>query len=98
MAYNRLLTLNQNLMKEREGGGTPNIIGAIRAGLAFQVKEKARSNMDIKQIEEDFLHRALERWSRNPNISILGNPQTERLPIVSFVIKHGQQLLHHGFG
>lgn len=80
----------------REEGGTPAIIESIRAGLVFQLKE-AVSEPAIKAREEDFIRRALRRWSQNPNIEILGNPDAARLSIVSVMIRHRNLYLHHDF-
>ena len=38
---------------------------------------------EIRRREHDFARRALASWGANPNIEILGNTATERLPIVS---------------
>lgn len=71
----------------REEGGTPAIIESIRAGLVFQLKE-AVGHTTIYERESVFVRRAIERWSHNPSISILGNKDAWRLSIVSFVILH----------
>ena len=73
----------------REEGGTPAIIESIRAGLVFQLKQSVGTST-IKEREEHFVRRAIERWSQNPNLWILGNPHLPRLSIISFVIRHGQ--------
>lgn len=83
-------------IEHREEGGTPDIIGAIRAGLAFALKESVGSEV-IREHEERFIRAAIESWSANPNIEILGNPEADRLSIVSFVIHHGARRLHHNF-
>jgi len=80
----------------REEGGTPDIIGSIRAGLAFQLKHNVGTDV-IGQRDETFVRRALASWSKNPNMHILGNPDLPRLSIISFVIRHGKQNLHHDF-
>jgi selenocysteine lyase/cysteine desulfurase len=81
----------------REEGGTPDIIGAIRAGLAFQLKQTVGVDA-IQEIEEALLARAVESWSADPTIEILGNLGAERLSILSFVIRHpGGNYLHHNF-
>jgi len=80
----------------REEGGTPDIIGSIRAGLVFQLKE-AVGYEAIYEREHDFIRRAIASWSANPNIYVLGNHDAWRLSIVSFVIRHGEQYLHHNF-
>jgi selenocysteine lyase/cysteine desulfurase len=82
--------------EHREEGGTPAIIESIRAGLAFRLKETVGVTT-IRALEHDFIRRAIDSWSRNPNIEILGNPDAERLSIVSFVIRHGDRTLHHNF-
>jgi selenocysteine lyase/cysteine desulfurase len=82
--------------EHREEGGTPAIIESIRAGLVFQLKE-AVGWQTIRAREEDFIHRAIESWSKNPNIGILGNRDAWRLSIVSFVVRHGARYLHHNF-
>jgi selenocysteine lyase/cysteine desulfurase len=84
--------------EHREEGGTPAILESIRCGLVFQLKEQV-GVPSIREREESFIHRAIERWSKHPNIEILGNPNAERLSIVSFVIRYGAtgQHLHHNF-
>ncbi|HEU4916808.1 MAG TPA: aminotransferase class V-fold PLP-dependent enzyme [Acidimicrobiia bacterium] len=82
--------------EHREEGGTPAIIESIRAGLAFRLKD-AVGVETIRHLEHEFIRRAIESWSRNPSIEILGNPEAERLSIVSFVIRHGDRTLHHNF-
>jgi selenocysteine lyase/cysteine desulfurase len=82
--------------EHREEGGTPAIIESIRAGLAFRLKETVGVDT-IRALEHGFIRRAIESWSLNPNIEILGNPDAERLSIVSFVVRHGERTLHHNF-
>ena len=83
-------------VEHREEGGTPNIVGSIRAGLIFQLKEAVGTDR-IRSLEEGFIQGAIASWAENPNIEILGNPDAERLSIVSFVVKHGNRYLHHNF-
>ncbi len=83
-------------IEHREEGGTPAIVESIRAGLVFQLKE-AVGVARIRSLEEGFIRRAITAWRRNPNIEILGNPDAERLSIVSFVVRHGARYLHHNF-
>ncbi len=80
----------------REEGGTPAIIGSIRAGLAFQLKETLGTEL-IGRRDEAFVRRALDSWAANGNILVLGNPDLPRLSIISFVIRHGKMNLHHDF-
>ena len=81
----------------REEGGTPAIIESIRAGLVFQLKE-AVGHEAIERRERGFINRAIEAWSQNPNIQILGNQDRWRLSIVSFMVRWGDEgFLHHNF-
>lgn len=83
-------------VEHREEGGTPAIVDSIRAGLVFQLKE-AVGVAEIRRREESFIRRAIERWRRQPNLEILGNPDLDRLSIVSFVVKYHGRYLHHNF-
>jgi selenocysteine lyase/cysteine desulfurase len=80
----------------REEGGTPAIIESIRAGLVFQLKEAVGHEL-IRAREQELIRRAIERWTRNHDIHILGNVSAWRLSIVSFVVRHGARYLHHNF-
>lgn len=81
----------------REEGGTPAIVESIRAGLVFQLKAAIGTDT-IRAREESFWRRAVERWSADPSIQLLGNTAAERLPIVSFVVRRpGGRFLHHNF-
>ncbi|MBI4936452.1 MAG: aminotransferase class V-fold PLP-dependent enzyme [Actinobacteria bacterium] len=81
----------------REEGGTPAIIESIRAGMVFQLKQAVGVDT-IKEHEHAYWHRAIETWSKNPSIQVLGNTTADRLSIVSFVVRrpHGRYL-HHNF-
>ncbi len=80
----------------REEGGTPAIIESIRAGLIFQLKESV-GYPAIRDLEHDYIQRAIGSWSKNDSLQILGNHDAWRLSIVSFVVHRGQQYLHHNF-
>jgi len=80
----------------REEGGTPAIVESIRAGLVFRLKE-AVSEPVIAAREEAFVRRALQRWSLNPRIEILGSTEAKRISIVSLMIRHRGRYLHHDF-
>jgi len=81
--------------EEREEGGTPDIIGAIRAGLVFQLKEAVGVPL-IHQREQHLLSMAMEAFKQQPNLVVLGNPNAARLPILSFMIKFpGSELFLH---
>jgi len=78
----------------REEGGTPGIVESVRAGLVVALKQAVGTDL-IREREQRFLRRALERWRRNPNLELLGNLEADRLPIVSFRVRHGDRHLHH---
>jgi selenocysteine lyase/cysteine desulfurase len=80
--------------EHREEGGTPAIVESIRAGLVFQLKQ-AVGWETIRAREEELIRRAIASWSENPDIVILGNQDAWRLSIVSFVVRHGEDYLHH---
>jgi selenocysteine lyase/cysteine desulfurase len=88
-------------IEQREEGGTPAIVESIRAGLVFRLKEAVGAEA-IRERESSFIARAIERWSRHPTIEILGNPELDRLSIVSFVVRHidadgTRRYLHHNY-
>lgn len=87
--------------EHREEGGTPAIVESIRAGLVFELKEQVGSDL-IRKLEHDFIRRAIGSWREDPNLRILGNPDADRLSIVSFLVRAPQHLgenryLHHNF-
>jgi len=73
-------------VEHREEGGTPDIVGAIRTGLIFQLKESVGLD-EIKAREDRFVRRAIAKWDEHPNLMILGSLDAERLSIVSFVVR-----------
>ena len=82
-------------IERREEGGTPAIIGSIRAGLVFQLKDAVGVEA-IRRREEQLLARALERWRANPAIEVLGDVEADRLAIISFLVRAPSGLaLHH---
>lgn len=76
----------------REEGGTPDIVGAIRAGLAFDLKHLLGHHR-IRRREDELVRRAVERWATHPAIRILGDLTVARLGILSLVFAEGR--LHH---
>ena len=80
----------------REEGGTPEIVGSIRAGLVFRLKEEVGAAA-IFAHETELARQAIARWSKNPNIEILGSLSAARLPIISFLVRHQGRYLHYDF-
>jgi selenocysteine lyase/cysteine desulfurase len=81
----------------REEGGTPAIVESIRAGLVFGLKQAVGTDV-IRGQEQHFLRAAIETWSRNPYIQVLGNTEADRLSILSFVVRRENgRYLHHNF-
>ncbi|CAM9339622.1 unnamed protein product, partial [Ectocarpus fasciculatus] len=85
---------------QRVEAGTPDILGSIRAGLAFQVKSLYGVE-NIHRREQAIQLKLYDAISSHPNLVLLGPPASlegaHRLPIVSFVIKCGDKYLHHNF-
>ncbi|MDQ2836210.1 MAG: aminotransferase class V-fold PLP-dependent enzyme [Actinomycetota bacterium] len=85
--------------EQREEGGTPAIVESIRAGMVFQLKQAVGIEV-IRAHEEYYLSRAVAAWKQEPALEILGNLDSERLSIVSFVVRSGgdrSRYLHHNF-
>lgn len=77
-------------LAEREEGGTPAIIGDLRAGLAFLVKELA-GPAAIREHEIGIARRAVACLAAHPRVRVLGPRHLDRLAIVSFTVEG----LHH---
>lgn len=80
----------------REEAGTPNVIGDIRAALAFLVKKAVGQDV-IDRRHDELNARALAVWQRNPNLMLLGiDPAKRRIPIFSFRVRDGGNgMIHH---
>jgi len=89
-AFDRLSVDYTPRLDEREEGGTPDILGDIRAGLAFLVKEMVGPERILAH-ETELGARALSRLRRHPRLAIYGPLDAPRLPILSFNVKG----LHH---
>lgn len=73
--------------------------GSIRAGLVFQLKWVIGDSTILAR-EQAMCNRAFQLWHAHPNIALLGPQHTSpqaRLPIFSFLIRHGAIFLHHNF-
>ena len=79
-------------LAEREEGGTPAIMGDLRAGAAFLVKQMLDPEQ-IQRHEVELASRAVERLEQHPRIEVLGPARLPRLAIISLTIPD----LHHDF-
>lgn len=71
----------------REEAGTPNVIGDIRAALAFLVKEAIGQQL-MDERHAAWRAKALAVWRDNPAIEILGNVNARHaLPVFSFRVR-----------
>ncbi len=77
-------------LDEREEGGTPSILGDVRAGTAFLVKQMIGPERILAH-ETELAARALARLTRHPRIRLLGPLGLPRLSILSFNVEG----LHH---
>ena len=81
-------------IETREEAGTPNVIGDIRAALAFIAKDA----VDVEKAagrSRELVARALAAWSNHPRIELLGSLTAARLPIFSFRVRDGKGGLVH---
>lgn len=83
-------------VEEREEGGTPAIVESIRAGLVLTIHKEMGGK--IEEVEGKYSSQALKCWGSNPNLLILGNIDTKRVPIISFLVKDpfgGEKFVHY---
>lgn len=76
-------------IEDREEGGTPNIVGDIRAALVMIVKDALGQDF-ITRRNAELTRKAIDAWKDNPSIKLLGGTRTDRLPILSFTVADGQ--------
>lgn len=82
-------------LEAREEAGTPNVIGDIRAALAFLAKDAIGAET-MAWRNAGLARRAMAAWSALPRIELLGSLTAERLPIFSFRVRDGQGgFVHH---
>lgn len=80
-------------LEAREEAGTPNILGDIRAALAFLVKE-AMGTDRIAARNAQLVAQGMAAWGQDPNLTLLGLHQAPRLPIFSLCLHPGGRALH----
>lgn len=76
-------------VEAREEAGTPNVIGDLRAALAFIVKEALGADF-IAARNAELGAWAMAAWATEARIEVLGNTTCPRLPIFSLRIRDGQ--------
>lgn len=83
-------------LTHREEGGTPNVLGDIRAAMALLVKEALGQDW-LSARQEALRRRARSAWRDNPLIEPLGlDAPAAALPIFSFRVCDGQGgYIHH---
>ncbi|CAF0999794.1 unnamed protein product [Rotaria sordida] len=85
-------------IETREEGGTPNILGSIRAGLVFHLKDSVGADK-IEARENELVKRFFKRFPKNEKLMVLGSSKVDRLAIFSFLIyvPNLSKYLHHNF-
>nr|WP_223217112.1 aminotransferase class V-fold PLP-dependent enzyme [Rhizobium cauense] len=76
-------------LESREEAGTPNVVGDIRAALAFIVKDAIGADAMTRR-NHDVARRAFKAWKDLPQLELLGLSNIDRLPIFSFRVRNGK--------
>lgn len=82
--------------ERREEGGTPGVVESIRAGLVFKLQSEVGTT-EIERLEASLVQRAIARFTQCDSLKVMGNPDAERVSIVSLRFVHGDKDLHYGF-
>ena len=72
-------------IEEREEGGTPNIVGDIRAALVMIVKDALGQDF-ITRRNAELTQKTVDAWGNSSSIKLLGGSRTDRLPIFSLIV------------
>lgn len=85
-------------IEEKEEGGTPDIIGSIRAGVVLHLKDVIGQTF-ISRREKELVERFLQEFSQSQTLFLLGPTKPDRLAIFSFLIFVPSigKYLHHNF-
>ncbi len=84
-------------IETREKPGTPAIMQAIRAALAFQIKTRV-DTQTIELIDEYFDRKFMSALKDEPNILFYGPLEAEKkVPIIPFNFRHQDKILHPKF-
>jgi len=94
---------------ERYEGGTPNVVGIVRAGLSFlykrQVEQSFRESTSsthstgaLLDFETAEYQKVAAYWREHaPNLVLLGHDDKDHLPIFSFLIRFNDKYLHYNY-
>ncbi|RHY14008.1 hypothetical protein DYB25_001414 [Aphanomyces astaci] len=82
--------------EEREEGGTPDTLGSIRLGLAFEIKQRI-GTATILDREHRHVQRVVAALQNHRHLVLLGHETADRLPIFSFLVRAGARFLHYNF-
>eukprot|EP01083_Nonionella_stella_P149393 474429_1 len=88
-------------IEEREEGGTPDIIGSVRAAFVFMIKDHLSTRF-IEEREKQYLEYFLsETKTCGDDLVMMGNTTCPRLPVLSFLVAYKadgvKKYLHHNF-
>ncbi|CAF3369458.1 unnamed protein product [Rotaria socialis] len=85
-------------IETREESGTPNILGSIRAGLVFALKNTVGHEIIVAR-EDELVVRFIQQFRNSEKLIILGPLDVPRLAIFSFLIYVPLigKYLHHNF-
>lgn len=85
-------------IEEKEEGGTPDIVGSIRAGIALHLKDVIGHSF-IARREKQLVQRFLQEFSESQTLLLLGPTEPDRLAIFSFLVYVPSlgKYLHHNF-
>lgn len=75
-------------IEAREESGTPNVIGDLRAALAFAVKLAMGEDVILARNAQLVRH-ALDSWAECSRIRLLGRHTLDKLPVFSFRLSDG---------
>lgn len=76
-------------IEAREEAGTPNVVGDIRAALAFLVKDALGADA-MQARNAELTRRAMAAWRGVDRLELLGSLDAQRLPIFSFRVRDGK--------
>jgi len=72
-------------IEQREDGGTPPFLGAIKTAMCIRLKEKMGTDK-ILQREEEILRVIFDRFAQMKNVHVLEGGVKKRLGVVAFII------------